>query len=171
MKKFDFAKAWKLLLKNKRYLVPVLVMLTISSLVSEYKERIFEDCEEAEAKAKPVIDLVSNAEKMKFIQKHKFNGTRINFTDFVAELSHKTYSKVTSIEPVSESKIGNVKVNEIRITGLFWHDSFIFDFIENIQNFSPGFLSIVSVDIDKFSKQISQKPIMKLEVVCRVFQK
>ena len=171
MNKSNFDTAWKSSLRNKRYLILVLMMLTISFLVSGYKERICEDCEEAEARAKPIIDLVSNAEKIKFIQKHKFNGKGEGFREFVAKLSYKTYSKIISIDPVSESKIGNVRVNEIKITGLFWHDSFIFDFLDNLQNFSPGFLSIVSIDIDKFSKQISQKPTMKLEVVCKVFQK
>ena len=109
---------------------------------------------------------------MKFISNHKFNGDKIDFNEFINNLAAKTYANISSIEILEESKISDVIVKQFKITGLFWHDIFIFDFIEKLQDFSPGFLNILSIDINKFSNQISsQKPIMKLEVVCKVYQK
>lgn len=172
MFKPDLIKSKEFLFQNKIYILSILMGLLISVPVSIYKNQQREECEALEYKVEPICKLVKDKKKLKFISAHKFAGEKVEFENFVDDLAQKYHSKIANIEIQDESKIANVNVQQIRITGFFWHDVFIFAFLEELQDFSPGFLNILSVDIDKFSKQISsQKPILKLEVVCKIYQK
>lgn len=156
---------------NKIYTLSILAMLVISVFVSLYKYKAFATCEQLEVEMMPVLSLATNNEKLNFLKKHKFSGQNSDIKNFMRTVAKQTYSKISLIEKISEKKIGKINVTKFKITGLFWHDMFIFDFLDKIQNFSPGFLNIDNVEIDKITKTMGQKPTLKLELVCEIFQK
>lgn len=171
MIRINLAKIKYVLSSSKMFLVSFLAISVINLAASIYKIQKCDECIELESQAKPVEKISTDRPKLDFILRHKFKGRSQSFSEFVQAISHETYSQIASIDSLKEYVTGTVNVQEFRITGLFWHDLFIFDFLDKLQDFSPGFLNITSVEINKFSKQIAQKPIMKLEVICKVFQR
>lgn len=157
--------------RNKVYILSIIAMLLVSIFVSIYKTQSSDKCEQIKTELQPIMMLVSNHEKLKFIRKHKFGNTTPNIADFMHKTAKKNYAKILSIEKISEKKLGEIKVTKVKITGMFWHDMFIFDFLEQMQNFNPGFLNIEAINIDKLSKRVVYKPMLKLELVCEIFQK
>lgn len=171
MNKIDFHKAKNLAKRYRFYYLPIVLMAVISGFVSHYKNVKFEDILEVEEKSIPIKELKSNNAKLEFISKHKFCGTSMDFENFIRNSEEKNYAKINQIKKLEESIHGQIKIRKFEIKGFFWHDSFIFNFLDEIQNFSPGFLKILSIDIDKFSRMIREKPIMKVEILCEIFQK
>ena len=167
----DFAKSRDFFIKHKVHLLHVLAMLTVSFAVSVYKSHKLTKYTEFESEMQPLINISANSEKLHFIQKHNFKGKYLNFKDFVNKIAYENCAKISCFENISKTKIEKIDVKLIKLIGLFWHDIFIFNFLEEIQDFSPGFINIVSVEINKFSRQILHKPVLKLEAVCKIFQK
>lgn len=167
----NFSKSKDFLMKYKVRFLPILAMLIVSFIVSIYKSHRLTKCTEFEIEMQPLINISMNSEKLHFIQKHNFKGEYSNFKDFVNKIAYKNCAKISCFENISKANIEKIDVSLIKLIGLFWHDIFIFNFLEEIQDFSPGFVNIVSVEINKFSKQILHKPTLKLEVVCKIFQK
>ncbi len=157
--------------RNKIYTSSILAMIIVSLSSSFYRSKEFARCEQTEMEMKPIISIATNNEKLSFIRNHKFAGQNSDIKNFMQTVAKKTYSKISLIEKISEKQIGKINATKLKITGLFWHDIFIFEFLDKIQNFAPGFLNIDAVEIDKIAKTIGQKPILKLELVCEIFQK
>lgn len=164
-------KVMLLIENNKAYALSILVMSLASIFVSIYKTQQINKYEQIATEVNQIIGIISNGERVKFIQKHRFCEKKTDIKDFMRKVAQTTYAKISSMEKISEEKIGKINVATFKIIGLFWHDCFIFEFLEKIQTFSPGFLNIETVDIDKLSKKIVHKPMLKLEVICRIFQK
>ena len=169
--KSNIIKITLLFLWNKIYLIPILVMLPFSIFSTVYKNQQFEEYEQTAERLRPALNLLSQQEKISFIKAHKFYGKNIDFNNFIYKIIRKTYSKMPSIRLINRSKIGCVDVFQTKVMALFWHDYFVFDFLEKLRTFTPGFLNIISVNIAKLSKRLSQSPTIKLEVICKVFQK
>ena len=157
--------------KNKMYTLSILAMIGLSLFASLYKSKTFAKCEQIEVEMKPLMSIVTNHEKLDFIKNHKFGGQNSDIRNFLRTIAKKNYAKISLIEKISEKRIGKINVTRLKVTGLFWHDIFIFEFLEKIQSFAPGFLNIDAIEIDKIAKKIGQKPILKLEMVCEIFQK
>ncbi len=171
MNKIDFYKNKEFVKRYKGYYLPIITMIFISIFISNYKNMKLEECIAIEAETYPIKKLESNKAKLEFISKHKFSGSSKDFENFIKELGQKNYAKIKQVNKLEDSVNGKIKITKFEIKGFFWHDSFIFNFIDEIQDFSPGFLKILSIDIDKFSKIITEKPIMKVEILCKIFQK
>jgi hypothetical protein len=146
-------------------------MLILSVLVSLYKGKKFVGMQELEKREADVKSIISNGEKLRFISEHGFGKANVSIESFTKDLGQKNFSEITKIYSVEESIIGTVKKTKLEIEGFFWHDLFIFEFLNEMQNFKPGFIKILSVEIDKFSKILIKKPALKVNVVCEVFQK
>ncbi len=157
--------------RNKTYALSILAMLVVSVFASLYKSNEFSKYEQLEEEMTPIISISKDNETLNFIKNHKFSGQNSDIKNFMQTVAKKTYSKISLIEKVAEKKIDQINVTKFKITGLFWHDMFIFEFLDKIQSFAPGFLNIDHVEINKITKQIGQKPILKLELICEIFQK
>ena len=157
--------------RNKMYTFSILAMIGLSLFASMYKSKTFAKCEQIEVELKPLMSIATNHEKLDFIKNHKFSGQNSDIRNFLRTIAKKNYAKISLIEKISEKRIGKINVTRLKVTGLFWHDIFIFEFLEKIQSFAPGFLNIDAIEIDKITKNIGQKPILKLEMVCEIFQK
>lgn len=157
--------------RNKIYALSILSMLIVSVFASLYKSKEFAKFEQLEMEMSPIMSIATNNEKLSFIKNHKFSGQNANIKTFMHTVAKKTYAKISLIEKISEKKIDKINVTKFKITGLFWHDMFIFEFLDKIQSFAPGFLNIDNVEIDKITKKIGQKPILKVELICDVFQR
>ena len=169
-KTINFIKS-NLIAKSKRKACLVLSSVLLSVITNIYKSEKEEQYHHNQIEMNPVIDIVSNKEKWEFIQKHSFNGKSNDINKYMRRIFQETYAKLTDIKHISETKIDKISVKTMKISGIFWHDVFIFDFLDKIQNFSPGFVDIISINIDKFARKITHKPIIKLEVTCKIFQK
>ena len=156
---------------NKMRSFPILGMIIVSTFVSIYKSHAVEKYTQFANEMKPITDIISDNDKFNFIQNHLFKGEALDFKDFANKVAQENYAKILSLNRISCIKLDKINITQIKITGLFWHDTFIFDFLEKIQNFSPGFINIIAIDINKFSKKITHKPVIKLEVICKIFQK
>lgn len=168
----SLTKTRELFITHKRMAIIVVGMMVIASWISIHKNQRYAEYMEWQEKATPFVKLRSNPQKFDFILKHKFSKNGLDFKNFVQQIARQNYACIPIIDFSEEkSKIGQVNVSLAKITGFFWHDTFIFNFLDNLQDFSPGFLNITYVEIDKFTKQLGAKPILKLEVICKIFQK
>jgi hypothetical protein len=165
------AEYWAFIKKYSCRLVGIVIAFAISNILSIYKEEKFSEYEDAKNISVLVQKLTNDDNKLQFALRHRFNGENKNFGQFVSQIATKNSSQISSIEYVDESIIGLIKQKKVVIHGLFWHDIFIFAFLDALKNFSPGFLKILSVDINKFAKVSLLKPVLKVNVVCELFQK
>ena len=156
---------------NKLYTFPTFCLTFVSFFISIYASNKQQQFLETELRYTPIINIMSNHNIFEFIKKHKFGHTKNDYTEFIKQISKEYFAKISSIEKISSTKIGNIEVLTVKIDMLFWHDSFIFNFLDKLQKYSPGFINILSIDINKFTKHVGNKPSLKLEVICKIFQK
>ncbi|MDR3224322.1 MAG: hypothetical protein LBT03_01920 [Holosporales bacterium] len=140
--------------------------------VCSYKDDKLVELETIQNYFATVDDLVRSPEKLKFISAHLLlEETNQSFDEFVTKIGQDNFAEIFSIEKKDEVIIGSLKKTKIKITGIFWHEDFIFEFLNSIYDFRPGFLKISQIDVDKFADISIEKPAMKLEAICEVFQK
>ena len=172
----DFAETIKFIkatfiAKNRVNIFLILIGIAVVVTANIYKNRKEEQYNQFKIEMTPIIGIASNKDKLNFIQRHSFSGKCADINKYIQRIFRETYANLTDIEKVSETKIGKISVHTIKISGIFWHDVFIFDFLDKIQNFSPGFVNIISININKLARKITHKPIIKLEMICKIFQK
>ena len=156
---------------NKLYTFPTFCLTLVSFVISIYASKQQQQCLETELQYEPIISIFSDHDIYEFIKIHKFGNSKNDYTDFIKQISKEYFAKISSIEKIAVVKIGNIEVSKVKIDMLFWHDCFIFDFLDKLQKYSPGFINILSIDINKFTKHVGIKPSLKLEVICKIFQK
>jgi hypothetical protein len=148
-----------------------LFLSIIDSLICSYKNEKFIEFEGLKEILAIAENLMKTPNKLRFISSHLFSGNNADLDEFVTKIGNDNFAKIISVEKGDESNVGTIKKREVTIKGVFWHESFIFKFLKNIQEFKPGFLRIASVDINKFAKVSLSKPVMKVEVSCDIYQK
>lgn len=134
-----------------------------------HKEILFNKFQESELLTGPIKCF--DRRVIKFISEHNFSGKNINFRKFVENLAEHNFAIVTEVKKCNISRLNSFKRIKYKVKGYFWHDKFIFEFIDKLQNYHPGFLKLLNVEIDKFSKVNEIKPFIRLEIVCEIFQK
>lgn len=158
------------LIKTNSYMFLVFILILIISVsVSVYKSSLFNKLQDSELIVKPIMSF--DKKTIKFISEHNFSDENISFHKFVKNLAEHNFAIITDISRYNKSRIDNFQKTKYKIRGYFWHDKFAFKFIEELQNYHPGFLKLLDIDIDKFSKVNEFKPFIKLEILCEIFQK
>lgn len=157
--------------KQKLFILLTAVVCVLSAVISSYKCHKLEQCQEMEMHAAPIQDLQLDDEKRNFILRHKFSGTKTNFREFVEAIAKQNYAKDVHISLLEDAVPAKVKICRYKIEGLFWHDRFIFNFLDGMQDFAPGFLEISHFEINRFARNVLHSPVLKLEVLCNVFQR
>lgn len=154
---------------NYSYFLAFMIMVIISISVSCYKSVLFDKLQETELKIAPFNSISKKQEA--FILKHAFSKDGINFKRFITELGGKNFATVTNISKLDTINLHKLKKTKYSIVLFFWHDKFIFQFLEGLQDLRPGFLKLLNIKISKVSKVNEFKPFLKLEVLCEIFQK
>lgn len=158
------------LIKTNRFIFLIFILTVVVWIVIFlYKSELFDSLQESELLAEPIKSL--NQEEIKFISKHDFSDKKIMFQKFVDNLANHNFAIITTVLKSGEIKTRDFRKIEYKIKGYFWHDKFVFKFIDELQGFHPGFLKLLNIDVDKFSKANAFKPSIKLELVCEIFQK
>ncbi|MDR0942678.1 MAG: hypothetical protein LBM19_03660 [Holosporales bacterium] len=171
IREIDYEKILRLLKKHYLPLVIILLLFVVDYALCLHKNKKLVEFENVKGKLAFAEDLLKTPHKLKFISSHLFSGDNVDFDEFVVKTANDNFAEITSIEKAEETDINSIKKSEASIKGIFWHESFIFDFLKNIQEFKPGFLKITSVAIGKFGKVSPNKPAMKIEVACEIYQK
>ena len=117
-----------------------------------------------------VKDLLSNKEKLDFISHHLFHGKSNDFIEFIRNFSDEKHINIINISCLEKKNLNNLENLKIKIDGFYWHDSAIFDLIDKIRSFSPGFVKIESIEIHKIAKISTVKPSIKAEIICEIFK-
>ncbi|MDR2667404.1 MAG: hypothetical protein LBB34_04845 [Holosporales bacterium] len=164
-KYFTFVK------KHLLHLVGIIVAFVISNTLSSYEEKKLSEYENAENMVVLTRNFTNNKCKLQFALQHRFNGESRNFEQFISQAIAENFAQISSIEYVGEPVSSLIKRQKTIVHGIFWHDMFIFTFLNTLMSFSPGFLRILSVDICKFAEMSLLKPVLKVDIVCELFQK
>lgn len=158
------------LIKTNGYILLVFVLMLLVCIASFiHKEILFNKFQESELLTGPIKCFDSKV--IKFISEHNFSGKNINFRKFVENLAEHNFAVITEVKKCNISRLDSFKRIKYKVRGYFWHDKFIFEFIDELQNYHPGFLKLSNVEIDKFSKVNEIKPFIRLEIICEIFQK
>jgi hypothetical protein len=116
--------------------------------------------------------LKQNREHLEFILAHLFSGSSQDFKQFVNESIIKNNGEMIALRSEEKSStIGQIVKESIIIAGIFWHDRFVFDFIKDIESFSPGFAKVISMEIEKVGEVNQIRPVIRALIQCEVFQK
>jgi hypothetical protein len=119
-----------------------------------------------------VDNLKKNPKKHEFISKHLFaDSNGADFEDFVNDAIAKNNGKMMSYKPDAEVNVGLIKKRSVTIVGLFWHDSFVFDFMNDIDLFRPGFARVVAMELEKAGEISLTAPVIEASIKCEIFQK
>ncbi len=160
---------FNLIKTNRSVFLIFISIFIIWNAVSLYKSDLFNKLQESELRTDPIKSF--DKETIKFISEHDFSSKKIKFRKFIENLADHNLAIITKVSKSDEIKTKAFRKIQYKIRGYFWHDKFIFKFIDELQNFHPGFLKLLNIDMDKFSKTNIFKPSIKLELICEIFQK
>lgn len=158
-------------LKNNSIILVIFTITVLASVfTSLYKNFIFNKLQESNLTVSPIRSF--SKQRIKFISAHCFSGKKTAFEEYVETITKENLGIITEVSQVGKSKILNkFTCTKYSIKGFFWHDLYVFRFIDSIQNFHPGFLKLLDIEIDKLQKVTENKPFMKMELICEIFQK
>jgi hypothetical protein len=115
--------------------------------------------------------LRQSPDRLNFILKHLFFDKNADFRQFVNNSIVRNNGEMNSFRSEGKTQTaGQVIKESVTVEGVFWHDSFVFDFIKDVESFSPGFAKVTSIEIEKVGKVNLAKPIIKVLIQCEVFQ-
>jgi hypothetical protein len=141
----------------------------ISSIIENNKSEKLLLAQSIDKTSNMAKKLLSNKHILEFVKKHLFRKETRDFKEFVAGISNGYFAQDLEVSQGDQIELGQLVKTTYRIVGMFWHDSFIFKFIEGLKDFSPGFVRILSLEIDKFAKISSLKPVIKMETKCEIY--
>jgi hypothetical protein len=157
--------------ENSVILFATIFIIFINCLMSSYKNEKFTELQCIRDTKTVIKKLSISAPQKKHLANHLFSDKDLNFEDFITKIGKESLAKISSIEPIEESVIGTIKTKKFAITGVFWHELFIFEFLDKLQKLSPSFSKILSIEINKFAKIAYIKPIIKVDIICITYQK
>ncbi len=160
---------FNLIKTNSSVFLIFISMFIIWNAISLYKSDLFNKLQESELLIEPIKSF--DKETIKFISEHDFSNKKIKFRKFIENLADHNLGIITKVSKSDEIKTDAFRKIQYKIRGYFWHDKFVFKFIDELQNFHPGFLKLLNIDMDKFSKINIFKPSIKLELICEIFQR
>lgn len=170
---FDNINIIKTFISNKsfiKYLIIILVLF-ITNLVCSF---IIDDIEDKLIVINDQYNKLKQLNDNEFILKHLFkedkNNTQ-NFINYVNEYLQSSHSKVINIETIDSKQLYNITVDTIQFDLTFIHDKFIFELIELIQNYSPGFVRITDVYIAKVNKFNVNQNNLRVRILCEIYNK
>jgi hypothetical protein len=113
--------------------------------------------------------VTSNKPFYEFLKKHSFKQTAQDLKKFVNKLSEKYFAQGLKISLNDKIEINGIVKATYDINGIFWHDSLIFKFIQELKEFVPGFIRINYLEIDKITKISNLRPAIRMELKCEYY--
>jgi hypothetical protein len=153
---------------NALRLLTIAVCLILESFIASYREQQILSYTSIEKTMHFMDELKKDSNKLKFISDHLFTLNKVNFEDFVKNITRKQMVQILSINK-DEINIGSITKDTFVIRALFWHDAYIFDFLDDIYSFNSGFARILELNIAKIAAVSNKKPVMEAEIKCEVF--
>ena len=153
-----------------KYLLVIFVLVMANIIFTNIKDN--NELELIEINNK--YNILKKLNEDKFVLKHSFkedkNNTN-NFINYIKEYLKNNHCGVISIKNIENKNIENIKVETIEFHLTFPHDKFIFELLELIQNYSPGFVRITDIYVEKDEKFDINKNNLKVKMLCNLYNK
>jgi hypothetical protein len=161
---------------RKNYICYLLLLFSfvfsiLSNLIKDTIDKKTVEYDSLQKTLNVINDLNKNPEKANFILDHLFIGKANNFEDFINKAASNNNGKIISCINIETSLDAGLKKETMIIVGIFWHDAFVFDFLDEITKFNPGFINISKIEIEKIGEVSLDKPVIKVLIKCKIFQK
>lgn len=163
----------KLLTNNKsfiKYLIIILILF-INNLICIF---IIDNMEGKLTVINDQYNKIKQLNNNKFILKHLFKEDKNNiknFKNYVKESLKNNRSEVININTIDSKQLYNITVETIQFDLTFIHDKFIFELLELIQNYSPGFVRVTDVYIEKTNKFNINQNNLNVRILCEIYTK
>lgn len=151
--------------KHFAYLLIILISIFVNMYFGNYKENLNNTYASLEVQEN-LVRKFSNSE-LNFIKTHSLSIDNDQFINFIKSDLKKLFGQLNSIDLIQISKICNIKVNTFAITLAFWHDKFIFDFLDKLSKY--GFVRVTEVHIER-SEEYLQQPGLIVKLLCNLYQ-
>lgn len=171
MEDFDLNRTLFVVKANSRILLTAVAMLIMEQLVDSYRAQKCVELGDLASIKETITALTALGTSKQDLINHICSSNIVKFEEFVTRIGHESMAEISSIKNIGASSKGSVKVRKFTVVGFFWHESFIFEFLDKLQKFCPGFLKILQVEINRFAKITTIRPAMKVDVVCVTYQK
>ncbi|MDR1333126.1 MAG: hypothetical protein LBJ69_01855 [Holosporales bacterium] len=171
IQQIDFSTITQYVRRNIFALCAVAVAVFVNIMVHTRMVEITMEFTETNSTLSAVQDLIQDPQKLDFITTHSFSGERQNFEEFAHKICDDNLAKNAAIQVLEETKVGLLSMQKIDITCLFWHEKLVFEFLEALQKFKPGFVRISLIDITNFAEVSARSPALKVQVVCELYQR
>ncbi len=155
---------------NRLYILTIFICIVIIYILS----CISSDIENEQKRINPTFQyarmLNNDKNRMHFIKSHLFNKNKQDFEKFIKKHAKNLKIDINEFNIEHEKEYtSNVYIQKIRINLSAWHDISIFQILDSIENFSPGFISITNVAINRISNINNKTKSLNAEVVCDLF--
>ena len=157
----------------KNLIAPFMLLLSLvitSCFVDEEKRSKTIDLNSVKNSTNFAKELMKDNVKLNFITDHLFKGEHQDFRKYISNVAEENHVKIMNISCGETTDLNSIEKLSAKIEGVCWHDFSVFELIESIQDFSPGFVKITSINIDKFAKISTSQPAIKTEISCEIFQ-
>jgi hypothetical protein len=152
--------------------VCILICIVLDLFLKGYVNSLEERCEDLAPLASYVQSL--NAGMVNFIQKHHMSGSGkapVALHNLIDNYSEKYKMKIVKYETTEQLSYNGVSIEKYRIEILSWHDSYIFEIIKKMCEFSPGFISFEKINISRISKINLKSPSIRAVLLCDLYYK
>ncbi|MDR1488543.1 MAG: hypothetical protein LBI26_02285 [Holosporales bacterium] len=119
-----------------------------------------------------VTKLKSNQYRLEFVKKHGLSDSQKSpekFQEFIAKSVKKNKMKVVNLSETEENVEVNLYKNIYEMEIVAWHDEHIFAFINDLYEFSPGFVQINELNISRISNINTKSHAIKMELLCCIY--
>ena len=150
---------------NLKYLILPFIILVINA----YIQRIYE-CKELELiPLQNIYNKITPLKNNLIVKAHNLNSNSEQFIQHIERYLDNEKSKILDIKVSEPHKLSNIHIIPIEIKSNFIHDKFIFEFINQIHEYS-GFVRTVAVKINKRCFNNGYH-ILETVIVCALYTK
>ena len=170
---FNLSNISSLLINNKqliKYLIIIFVLFLTNIVLSIIKDNNELESIEINNKYNTIKQLINDEFILKHLFKEDKNNTK-NFIEYIKKYLKSNHCEIINIETVNSENLYNIKVDTIEFDLTFAHDKFIFELLEIIQNYSPGFVKIIDIYIKKDEIFNLNKNNLKTKILCSIYTK
>jgi hypothetical protein len=162
-------------IKDFRVLLTIICLsLIVFPFIQNYKNDLDFFNTKIKLKAEYIKALKPN--QIKFMKNHFFtNSTNVpeKFKKMMEEIANSCRMQILNFKKKNCLTTENnfINVIEYTIEILSWHDCYIFETLNKIQNFAPGFIKLKKIVISKVSNINLQSPSIKGLLICDLYYK
>ena len=152
------------------FFLAVVSLIVMSSLIEAEKENRMAELEALKKSSNFAGELLKNKSKLSFISRHLFKRSANSFETYLKKVLEENHIRLVKVSHKETIDLKDVKKTKIIIEGVVWHDSSVFKLIDYLNCFSPGFVRISKVGIEKTDEISTFNPTIRMEIICELFQ-